>query len=69
MSFEEGALLEPLAVAVHATNRAGVKLGHTVLICGAGSLYTVVCLFSVSVCVKYKSSFNSHQTFLSQEDP
>ena len=38
MSFEEGALLEPLSVAVHATNRAGVKLGDTVLVCGAGKI-------------------------------
>ncbi|KAK3765707.1 hypothetical protein RRG08_026182 [Elysia crispata] len=38
VSFEEGALLEPLSVAVHATNRAGVKLGNTVLVCGAGPI-------------------------------
>ncbi|XP_035826585.1 sorbitol dehydrogenase-like [Aplysia californica] len=38
VSLEEGALLEPLSVAVHATNRAGVGLGSTVLICGAGPI-------------------------------
>ncbi|CAG5128384.1 unnamed protein product [Candidula unifasciata] len=38
VTFEEGALLEPLSVAVHATNRAGVGLGQTVLICGAGPI-------------------------------
>ncbi|BFY97850.1 hypothetical protein BsWGS_00890 [Bradybaena similaris] len=38
VSFEEGALLEPLSVGVHATNRAGVGLGHTVLVCGAGPI-------------------------------
>jgi len=38
VSFEEGALLEPLSVGVHATNRAGVGLGSTVLICGAGPI-------------------------------
>lgn len=38
VSFEEGALLEPLSVGVHATNRAGVGLGNTVLVCGAGPI-------------------------------
>lgn len=36
VSFEEGALLEPLSVAVHACRRAGVTIGKRVLICGAG---------------------------------
>ena len=36
VSFEEGALLEPMSVGVHACNRAGVGLGNKVLICGAG---------------------------------
>ena len=36
VSTEEGALLEPLSVGVHACNRAGVTLGSKVLICGAG---------------------------------
>lgn len=38
VTFEEGALLEPLSVGVHATNRAGVQLGSTVLVCGAGPI-------------------------------
>ncbi|KAK7116618.1 sorbitol dehydrogenase-like [Littorina saxatilis] len=38
VSFEEGALLEPLAVGVHACNRGGVGLGNKVLICGAGPI-------------------------------
>ena len=38
VSFEEGALLEPLSVGVHACNRANVTLGNKVLICGAGKL-------------------------------
>ena len=49
MSFEEGALLEPLSVAVHACRRAGVTMGDTVLICGAGK----VSLLKIS-------SFKSH---------
>lgn len=45
VSFEEGALLEPLSVGVHACKRAGVSLGHKVLICGAGPI-GLVCLLS-----------------------
>lgn len=36
VSLEEGALMEPLAVAVRACDRAGVSLGSKVLVCGAG---------------------------------
>ncbi|XP_046559256.1 sorbitol dehydrogenase-like isoform X2 [Haliotis rubra] len=38
VSMEEGAMLQPLAVAVHACNRVNVHLGATVLVCGAGPL-------------------------------
>jgi len=38
MTLEEGALMEPLAVGVHACTRAGVGLGKKVLICGAGPI-------------------------------
>lgn len=37
MSFEEGAMVEPVAVAVHAVRRAG-NLGDKVLILGAGTI-------------------------------
>jgi len=43
MSFEEGALLEPLSVAVHACERGGVKAGPHVLITGAGPV-GLVCI-------------------------
>ena len=36
VSFEEGALIEPLSVGVHACRRAGAAAGSSVLICGAG---------------------------------
>ncbi|KAI9488987.1 sorbitol dehydrogenase-like protein [Zychaea mexicana] len=36
MSFEDGALIEPLAVAVHAVNRTHVKQGSVVAVFGAG---------------------------------
>ena len=45
VSMEEGALLEPLSVAVHACRRAGVGMGKTVLICGAGPI-GLVCLLT-----------------------
>lgn len=45
MSYEEGALLEPLSVGVHACRRAGVSLGHKVFICGAGPI-GLVCLLT-----------------------
>lgn len=38
MSFEEGALLEPLAVVLAGMERAGVKIGDSILICGAGPI-------------------------------
>ena len=38
MTLEEGALLEPLSVGVHACNRAGVRMGSKVLVCGAGPI-------------------------------
>lgn len=38
VSCEEGALLEPMAVAVHACQRAPIKLGDVVLVCGAGAV-------------------------------
>lgn len=38
VSLEDGALLEPLAVAVHACTRAPIKIGDTVLVCGAGAV-------------------------------
>jgi L-iditol 2-dehydrogenase len=38
VSFAEGALVEPLAVAVHAVKRAGARLGQSLAIFGAGPL-------------------------------
>lgn len=38
MSFEEGALMEPVSNAIHAVNRAGVKLGDRVAVMGAGTI-------------------------------
>ncbi|MCJ1480531.1 L-arabinitol 4-dehydrogenase [Schaereria dolodes] len=45
MSYEDGALLEPLSVALAAVERSGIKLGDPVLVCGAGpiGLITLLC--------------------------
>jgi len=44
MSFEDGALLEPLSVALAALDRSGVRLGDPVLIAGAGPIGLVALL-------------------------
>jgi L-iditol 2-dehydrogenase len=38
LSFEDGALLEPLSVALAAVERANLRLGDAALICGAGPI-------------------------------
>ncbi|KAH3667516.1 hypothetical protein OGAPHI_003165 [Ogataea philodendri] len=38
MSFEEGALCEPLSVAYHGVERAELELGRGAMICGAGPI-------------------------------
>ncbi|KAF2868795.1 sorbitol dehydrogenase-like protein [Massariosphaeria phaeospora] len=45
LSYEDGALLEPLSVALAGVERAGVRLGDPVLVCGAGpiGLVTLLC--------------------------
>ncbi|KAL8197166.1 UNVERIFIED_CONTAM: hypothetical protein K2H54_014520 [Gekko kuhli] len=44
VTFEEGALIEPLSVGIHACRRAGVTLGSKVFICGAGPIGLVTLL-------------------------
>lgn len=38
LSYQEGTLVEPLAVAVHAVKRAGLQLGDQVVVLGAGAI-------------------------------
>uniref|UniRef100_A0A7N5P4R7 Sorbitol dehydrogenase n=2 Tax=Ailuropoda melanoleuca TaxID=9646 RepID=A0A7N5P4R7_AILME len=38
VTFEEGALIEPLSVGIHACRRAGITLGNKVFVCGAGPI-------------------------------
>lgn len=44
MSLEEGALLEPLSVGVHACKRGAIGIGSKVLILGAGPIGLVTLL-------------------------
>ena len=37
VTLDEGALIEPLAVAVYSCRRGNVRMGTSVLICGAGT--------------------------------
>ncbi|KAI1090191.1 GroES-like protein [Rostrohypoxylon terebratum] len=52
MSYENGALLEPLSVALAGIQRCGVKLGDPVLVCGAGpiGLITLLCCKAAGAC-------------------
>lgn len=45
VSFEEGALVEPLAVGVHAVERGKVARGETVLVVGAGPVGLAIALW------------------------
>ncbi|XP_020029095.1 sorbitol dehydrogenase [Castor canadensis] len=38
VTFEEGALIEPLSVGIYACRRGGISLGNKVLVCGAGPI-------------------------------
>eukprot|EP01094_Clydonella_sp_ATCC50884_P022424 TRINITY_DN5137_c0_g1_i1.p1 TRINITY_DN5137_c0_g1~~TRINITY_DN5137_c0_g1_i1.p1 ORF type:complete len:348 (-),score=96.40 TRINITY_DN5137_c0_g1_i1:196-1239(-) len=49
VSFDEGAMLEPLSVGLHAAQRGGVSLGHTVLIVGAGPI-GLMCMIAAKAC-------------------
>jgi Threonine dehydrogenase and related Zn-dependent dehydrogenases len=42
LSYDAGALMEPLAVATHAVRRADIKLGEKVLVIGGGAIGTLV---------------------------
>lgn len=46
VSFEEGALVEPLAVGLHAVDMGRVKRGDTVLVIGAGPVGLAVALWA-----------------------
>ena len=45
VSYDEGAVIEPLSVGVHACRRGQVTLGNKVLVCGAGPI-GLVCMLA-----------------------
>ena len=52
MSYENGAMLEPLSVSLAGIQRAGLRLGDPVLVCGAGpiGLITLLCAKAAGAC-------------------
>lgn len=52
MTYENGAMLEPLSVALAGVKRAGITVGDPVLICGAGpiGLITLACVKAAGAC-------------------
>ncbi len=48
VSFEEGALVEPLAIGVHAAKKARIAPGDTALVLGAGTIGLVTALAAVA---------------------
>ncbi len=44
LSYEEGALIEPLAVALHAVKKSGICLGQTCAVFGAGAIGLLVAM-------------------------
>ena len=45
LSYNAGALIEPMSVATHAVRRAGIELGEKVLVIGAGAIGILVAAF------------------------
>ncbi len=46
VSFDEGAMIEPTAVALHASNLADIKVGSKVLVIGGGIIGLMACEFA-----------------------
>lgn len=52
VSFEEAAMLEPMAVAVHAIRRVEPKVNDTVVVCGLGTIGMLIVMFLVEMGIK-----------------
>lgn len=52
LGFDEGALIEPLAVAMHAVRKAEVNIGETVAVLGAGAIGVFVAAICAAVGAK-----------------
>ncbi|WP_080872948.1 zinc-dependent alcohol dehydrogenase [Oceanobacillus timonensis] len=62
MTFEQGALVEPVAVGVHAVRKADLKLGDDVLVLGGGPIGVITAL-----CAKINGAKNIYVTEISKE--
>lgn len=69
VTLEDGALLEPLAVGVHGCKKAGVKVGSTVLILGAGpiGLVTLATAKAMGASTIYITDINDHRLNIAKE--
>jgi threonine dehydrogenase-like Zn-dependent dehydrogenase len=61
LSYEEGALVEPLSVALHAVKKSGVRLGQTCAVFGAGAIGLLVSMLARRAC--------GNQVFVSDINP
>lgn len=52
VSFEEAAMLEPMAVAVHAMRRISIRDKDTVAVCGIGTIGTLLLMFLMDAGIK-----------------
>ena len=52
VSYEEAAMLEPMAVAVHAMKRGNPSVTDTVAVCGLGTIGLLLCMFLKEAGVK-----------------
>ncbi len=46
VSYEEGALIEPLSVALHAVKKSGIRMGQTCAVFGAGAIGLLVAMLA-----------------------
>lgn len=63
-SFEQAALAEPLSVLIHATRRAGLKAGQTVLVYGVGAIGLLACSVAQSTGAARVVAIDNNQTRL-----
>lgn len=61
VSYEAGAMLEPMAVAVHAIRRLAPKAGQTVAVCGLGSIGLLIIMFLQEMGIEDIIVFANHQ--------
>lgn len=53
VSFEQAAMLEPMAVAVHAMRRSGILKGDSVAICGLGTIGLLLYMFLADIGIEH----------------